>query len=101
VEKQKEAVVANRLSGVVDLPQGIAVEEHGERSRVIFLPVLFGHLEAVGAEPGDVRDDGAAHRAALEPPSPPEDRMCGLEMDEPPGELQEAVIDGLPVEPRG
>src|SRR5829696_7617313 len=81
VEQQQEAVVAHRPPVLVALAQRVAVEEDGERLRVLLVPVLVRHLDAVGPEPGDVAGAGALDRLPLEPAAAPEDQMPCLQFD--------------------
>ena len=65
------------------------------------MPVLVGHLAAVGVQPGDVLDVRALDGAALEEPLPPEDRVRGAQGGEPRGEAREHVVVArvVPVHP--
>ena len=72
-----------------DFVDHVAGQPHAEAADEAGVPGLVGHLAAVGVEPGDVLDVGAADAAALEELAPAEHRLLAARSDEPAGELEE------------
>jgi hypothetical protein len=62
------------------------------------VPVVVGHLLAVGPQPGEILD--AADAASLEPAPAPEHRVLTPEGDDALTPLREVGVDVVPAEPR-
>src|SRR5260370_5733316 len=74
-----------------------SVQEDPERAFVPSLPVPVGHRLSSGLEPTDV--DGAANRTPLEPAAAPEHGVISAQRDQPARDVEERVIDLVPVDP--
>ena len=66
VEDHEERVIDDPLAARPAVVDRVAGELHGQGPNARRLPLLVGHLGAVGREPGEVLDARAADLAALE-----------------------------------
>jgi hypothetical protein len=66
VQEDEQVVVGQAVAVGVDLRQRPPAEPHPDRADPPLVPLLVGHRLAVGAEPGQVLDEGAADLAPLE-----------------------------------
>src|SRR5216683_6519006 len=99
VEDEVEAVVGDAIGVHVGAGDGVAVQEDAERLGEAGLPVLLAHLCRLGREPGDVLHPGPVQRAALEPAPPGEDAVLAAQRDQVAGEVEQGLVEVLPVEP--
>src|SRR5262245_42055166 len=97
VEQHQERLVDDAMAARIGRVDRIAVEEDADRFREARFPILIAHLFAVGAEPAEV--DLAADLAAEEPAAAAEHRVLLAEFDQARGELEQLLVDALPVVP--
>src|SRR5258708_10103056 len=90
-------MAGDRLAGGATVGSGAAVEEEADRGRGPRVPVVVSHLLAVGLAPAEIHrtPDGAA----LEPAAPPQHGMLAPQRDEAAGEVEQIVVDAVPVVP--
>src|SRR5688500_11979727 len=99
VEKKEEAVVENWLASLIRKRNGPPVEEDAEAFRETAFPVLFVHLLTVRFVPSNIGDLAAVKLAADEPTATTEYRVTVTETNELRREVEQILIDRLPVEP--
>src|SRR5258707_15622273 len=99
VEEDEEAIVDDRLASLIRRGNALAAEEDADAAGKSVLPIVVGHLAAVGLEPADVADVNTAQRTAIEPAPALKDGMLAAERDHARGEGEETVVDVLPIEP--
>src|SRR5262249_26756775 len=88
-------------AALVDVTDQIARETHAQTLDEARVPGLVRHLLALGPEPADILDVGAADRAALKELAPLEDGLLLPDTDRCADEVEEALrsLVELPVEP--
>ena len=91
VEDHEKAVVDDAFTIRVGRRNRLAVQKHGDGAGESGVPVVVGHLLAVGSEPCQVLD--AADRTPLEPAAATEHRMVVSEGHHPSAPLGEVGVD--------
>ncbi len=97
VEDHEKAVVDDAFTIGVGRRNRLAVQKDCDRTGESGVPVVVGHLLAVGPQPCQILDP--ADRTSLEPATAPEHRMVASECHHPTAPLGEVGVDVLPVEP--
>src|SRR5690606_24223211 len=101
--QEEEVTIVDVLSTAVALTNAVAVEEHADRAAEAGIPVLWLHLGSVGPHPRDVghgRPLFAAHGPPVEEASAAEGGVLAPQPCQRSGELDERLVDRLPVHPR-
>ena len=97
VEDHEKAVVDDAFTIGVGRRNRLAVQENCDRTGESGVPVVVGHLLAVGPQPSQILDP--ADRTPLEPAAAPEHRMVMSECHHPSAPLGEVGVDVFPIEP--
>ena len=102
VEQQDEVLVRDLLAASIAPEDAVAVEEHADRAAEAGVPVARAHRGAVGSQPDDVGQGStlvAFHRPAVEEAAAAEGGMVGPQPGQRRGELDERLVDRVPVHP--
>src|SRR5262249_60826172 len=89
VEQDEQRVVHDRAPVGIHLVDRIAGQAEPEAARERAVPVLLGHLAAIGTDPREVLHLGAADPAAEEELPAPQHRMALAQPDDEARELQQ------------
>src|SRR5579864_1122218 len=101
IQDDQKSVIRHGLAEIVGDVESLAIEHDGDAARPMRCPVILTHLAAVGGVPGDVLFCRVIDGAVLIELAPAEIRMSLAQLDQPPGELEQALPPGvkIPVEP--
>ncbi|MNG04996.1 hypothetical protein D3C84_881660 [compost metagenome] len=86
VDHQQQRRIAALASNAGFL--GAAVHEHAQAATMAVLPLLNGHLAAVGGQPGHVLDADILVVVTHQEPSAPQDRVGQAQLDQALDELE-------------
>src|SRR5215470_17291708 len=101
IHQHDEILVGDELAAFVNFVDRRAGEENPESFRVLLIPLLVGHLAAIGTQPENVFDADAFDGASLKEIAPAEDGMVLAERDDFARETDEFLFSAelLPIDP--
>src|SRR5690242_20874381 len=102
VAEEQKVAVADRLTAAAAALDGPAGEKHSDAARKIMIPVVVGHLAAVGGQPDDLLESLERHGIGAHVAAAAEDRVLSPDQDYAPGKLEELLPTRIqrPVGPR-
>ncbi len=101
IEQQNQAIVDDPLAALVGGGDFLAVQKNPNGLGQAVMPLLLGHLPAIGVEPEDVVHAGTMDRLPLEPFAPTQHRMFVAERHQLAHEFQQrrVFLWQIPVQP--